>query len=1309
MATINELKEQSVTETPLLLFDCELASGAIERWSTHRVDFEGHRYEARVLRHNLFDLQAGADEGIDALARISISLANADSHFSQIERNTGWKGSKVTVRFVFFDLRQGTAASEAEVLFRGIVDAPQEITETALRLSASNSMNLQRVSLPDVRVQKRCPWRFPATAAQRLEAVTGGAARYRYSPFYRCGYSADQDGGRGNLNAGAPYTICNRTRPDCEARGMFSEDSSARETRRFGGIEYVPASTLVRSYGDKAYHVSDPVENEARYNDFVPLIYGTAWHSPLIVFSKNDGNLTRMEVLLGMGEITSVLQVLVNNIVIPEGRPGTNMTATGWFSVVTPGSRSGGFNPNFADGSGNALGDPYGSMAMFAVVVPNRINSGSSLPRIQVLIQGMKLEQFAPDGSYMGESFTNNPAWVLLDVLQRCGWSLDDIDLGSFGRAAEYCAEPIAALDLFGNAIQIPRFQCNLVLRNRRSAGDVARGIRNNARLFLRYGAAGQLEMGMENTLALEQPTKPGGSNGEAALNGGWPSYEFGDGSNGFSGILRKSNGEPAIRVWSKSTAETANRVTLEFQDAFNEYQQDSLSLADADDVSAAGQEISLALPVLGIPNFNQAARVAKYYLDKAIAGNTNVEFETSVRGVRLKPGDLVTVTYLKEGFDRQPFRISKIAPGANYGTALITAQIHQDEWYTDDNTFENSPVRRQPGAGAGAPRPLVGKVLDAEGTPQFEIVEKSREGADGGTSLTLEAGFVVPAQPAMSGLGIPIVSLAAQSESSGGSLGGDQTLYYAVTATDASGAESGLSFVVRATIPPGTNTNRVTLGGLSFSANSTGFNVYRGPTPQQLFRIASNQAIAPTFTDAGAAIGLEPPPDANYDHADFYWRLELQPECVATTYSSDTIGNSTLGMGVNGYQGMVVRITKGTGAGQERAIESNDATTLTVRRKWDVVPDTTSYFAIAESGWHFGARGASSPVEFEIPARVGATLHVSGRAANAQGTECAWELSPLTRWRISGAGAALDAEAPGQPVFGLAPRGRGSVELMTIAFSELTNTRTISSATLTLNYWNELGSPSQVLLSGAVGETDTSIGLTQAGSAAVGGLVQIEWEIMRVEEVLNGGLEYRVTRGAEGSTAVAHAAQTPVYHLDSKVFVVAFPRDFFGSPASGNFSYPILLADARIACAQLYVTNAIGNSEPGPACYTGTVDGGLRTLSGGQFTIQVEGYLAIQTNAAPPLIAQETHSVRQIFAVVNEAPTVDAVELEIRRDDALYCSLTIAAGSRYSNVVDGFGLAPLAAGAQIGLNIVSVPGSADATPGRDLTVTIRM
>ncbi len=36
-------------------------------------------------------------------------------------------------------------------------------------------------------------------------------------------------------------------------------------------------------------------------------------------FRRNDGNLTRMEVLLGMGQISGVIQVLVNDIAIPQG------------------------------------------------------------------------------------------------------------------------------------------------------------------------------------------------------------------------------------------------------------------------------------------------------------------------------------------------------------------------------------------------------------------------------------------------------------------------------------------------------------------------------------------------------------------------------------------------------------------------------------------------------------------------------------------------------------------------------------------------------------------------------------------------------------------------------------------------------------------------------------------------------------------------------------------------------------------------------------------------------------------------------
>src|SRR5258708_29803323 len=104
MPTISQIKEQEITDTPLLLFDCVLADGSTQFLSTHGVSYQGNAYQARAMRHNLFELRAGSDDGIDAAAKVAVTLANADGHFSQLERNVGWKGAKVTVRFVFFDL-----------------------------------------------------------------------------------------------------------------------------------------------------------------------------------------------------------------------------------------------------------------------------------------------------------------------------------------------------------------------------------------------------------------------------------------------------------------------------------------------------------------------------------------------------------------------------------------------------------------------------------------------------------------------------------------------------------------------------------------------------------------------------------------------------------------------------------------------------------------------------------------------------------------------------------------------------------------------------------------------------------------------------------------------------------------------------------------------------------------------------------------------------------------------------------------------------------------------------------------------------
>src|SRR5229473_5756464 len=99
MATIDQLKEQETAPTPLFLFDCLFGNGSIERWSTHAVTFNGNVYNARLLKHNLFEVQASSQDGLDGATKVSITLANADSRYSQIERESGFRGAQVTVQF----------------------------------------------------------------------------------------------------------------------------------------------------------------------------------------------------------------------------------------------------------------------------------------------------------------------------------------------------------------------------------------------------------------------------------------------------------------------------------------------------------------------------------------------------------------------------------------------------------------------------------------------------------------------------------------------------------------------------------------------------------------------------------------------------------------------------------------------------------------------------------------------------------------------------------------------------------------------------------------------------------------------------------------------------------------------------------------------------------------------------------------------------------------------------------------------------------------------------------------------------------
>jgi len=1311
MDTIANLKEQAVAQTPLLLFDLELADGSTERLSTHAAVVDSETYEARILRHNAFEVQAAAESGIDAVPRISVTLANADSRFSQIESAVGFKGARVTATFLFYDLIADVPASETSVVFQGILNPPDEISEQAFRLTAVNRMNMQRVLLPTVRIERRCPWAFPSTEEERQEAVGGGSEGI-YSRFHRCGYSAGEVGGVGNLDVGAvPFTGCSFTRADCVERGMFDQDSTLTTTRRFGGIEFVPASILVRSHGEKNRQVSAPAVNEARYNDFVPLLYGTVWIEPPVVFSRNDGNLTRMEVLVASGKINRILKVLVNDVEIPAGVSGQDMTRSGWWNLFAAGGRVGGFNLNFTDASGSPLGDPYGSMACLSIVVPNQISDGGALPNVKLLAEGLQLESFDGAGASLGSAFTENPVWILLDVLRHGGWKKSEIDLISFADAAAFCDQTIAAIDNQGNPISAPRFQCNLVVRSRRTAADLIRSIRNNARLQLTYREDGMLSVFVENSISLQQPDMIEGSNATTMQNGGWPAYVYADASlpGVASGILRREDASPAIRLWSRSIADTPNRFSVEFADRFNEYQQDSLDLEDADDIARTGQEISGRLVVDGLPTFDQTARILKFYLDKSIKGNRFVELETTVKGLGQRVGDIVTVTYAKEGLLNQPFRILKIEPSGNYRSVRITAQIHDDAWYDDTNGQLTlvPATQRLPGSETRLPDSISGDEVDEFGDAQFSISEQTLAGDDGTLLTEVQVGFRPPESGQSFLAGTPIVDLTPAIQTSGGTIDGDQTLYYSLTGVDAEAKEGRPSFNVRAVVPGGTSTNQVVLGGLSFTSGTASFNVYRGSLPSQLHRIAETQPLATSFTDNGLAEELQGAPDPQYDHANFYWRIEQTDEQFASVFSQTTIGSSILQLNLDELVGSRVRLLRGKGAGQEREIIANDATTLTVEPKWTTEPDQSTIFAVSESAWHFGSRAQSSPAHFQVPNLGNRVIQITGRAANARNVESLEGLAIVTRWRIGGGSLGVaDIDVPPEPIFGFSALGDGNVEIGAIGFLTLENTQTISDATFQIYYRDELAGQTTTSLSGAIDSSQTTLTLNQDGGAAIGDLIQIEAEILRVTEVQGVGTQYAIDRGVCDSIAAAHADATQVYLPLSRIVTASFERGFFGTSLSGSWRRSVWLPDVRVACAELKVVNSFGESPTAVANFSELADNGLRTLRGGQFNFQIEGLMAVLNNATPVLSVQSTVSIRDIFARVKQAPTGADLQLRVNLDGSPIATLSVAAGSTTSAAVNGAELPTLTAGGGLTLDILAV-GSTFA--GSDVTVTIRV
>jgi hypothetical protein len=103
------------------------------------------------------------------------------------------------------------------------------------------------------------------------------------------------------------------------------------------------------------------------------------------------------------------------------------------------------------------------------------------------------------------------------------------------------------------------------------------------------------------------------------------------------------------------------------------------------------------------------------------------------------------------------------------------------------------------------------------------------------------------------------------------------------------------------------------------------------------------------------------------------------------------------------------------------------------------------------------------------------------------------------------------------------------------------------------------------------------------------------------------------------------------------------------------------------------------------------------------------EGDLAVESQVTPPLTVGATAAVRDVLATVGREPLGAPVVIRLRVDGATYCDLTVPAGQRRATPHSGADKAPLAEGAVLTVDVLSVGTAAGTYPGRDLSVVVRI
>lgn len=453
----------------------------------------------------------------------------------------------------------------------------------------------------------------------------------------------------------------------------------------------------------------------------------------------------------------------------------------------------------------------------------------------------------------------SNPAWVVLNILLMSNWQDTEFDLGTFSAAAVFCDAPISYVNAAGQTATHPRFKCQFSLEQRKTAAEVIAAVLRCFNGYLAWGPNGLLQLFINQTLADSQPVAITGSNYNTAVTSvhadgsagtGHVAYSFEESN--VARIGQGDNERPDLEFEQNATVMTPNEIYIQFQDEDNQFVLDSIGEIDAEAVARAGGAlqpggslIPETLIVLGISNFDQAARIANVYMAERQRGNPandprgtiTIKFGTTVRCEHLRVGHLVFFSWQALFIQRQLFRVIKISPSTDYQTARITISWVNEVWYEDlygqaPQAFFNGTNTNRP---ARAPHPWQpfgeqpnSTIFDATEW-NFHIAELDTVQQNGLLLVQLKIGGNLPIDQPNSAALPPLAPVQATTSNTGGSIPGGVRLFIQICGVDVNGNLSAASGTILAVIPAGTDTNTVTISNLGWSSQTAGYQLFAG------------------------------------------------------------------------------------------------------------------------------------------------------------------------------------------------------------------------------------------------------------------------------------------------------------------------------------------------------------------------------------------------------------------------------------------------------------------------------------------------